>query len=160
MPRRAREKTETKTYHIMVRGVNKQLIFLDSDDRYRFIDILKRYKKACNFELYAYCLMGNHVHIVLKENDIPLETIFKKINTSYVVYFNKKHQRSGHLFQDRFKSEPINSDAQLLQTVRYVHRNPVKAGLCAAPSDYFFSSYMDYVSPFDPQKIYRRKNDL
>ncbi len=153
MARVAREKTETNTYHVMVRGINRQPIFLDSDDNYRFISILKKYKISCNFNLYAYCLMINHVHLVIKENDIPLGVIFKKINTSYALYFNKRHQRCGHLFQDRFRSEPIHDDPQLLQTVRYVHRNPVKAGICEDPSQYCYSSYMDFISPFDSETL-------
>ena len=145
MPRIARTKTETRTYHAMIRGVNKQAIFEDSEDRCVFIKLLDRYRKECRIKLFAYCLMGNHVHIVLQETSDPIDELFRKQNTAYAMYFNQKYHRCGHLFQDRFRSEPIINDAQLLQTVRYVHRNPVKAGICRTPEEYRFSSYKEYL---------------
>ena len=111
----------------MLRGINRQLIFEDDEDRSKFLDLLCRFKKECGFELSGYCLMGNHVHLLIKENAVPLERIIKKIGTAYVYYFNQKNDRVGHLFQDRFRSEVVHDDPQLLQTLRYIHRNPVKA---------------------------------
>ena len=145
MPRCARRKTETGAYHVMMRGINKQVIFNDNLDKLKFCDILKKYKDECGFELFSYCMMDNHVHIALRESEEPIETIFKKINTSYAYYFNQKYKRCGHLFQDRYRSEPIYDDAQLLQTVRYIHRNPLKAGMCKSLDSYLFSSYMEYL---------------
>ena len=145
MPRYARVKTNTKTYHIMMRGINKQVIFHDNVDRYKFLKILKNYKDECGFALFAYCLMDNHIHLLLQESDTPLEIVFKKINTSYAIYFNYKYSRVGHLFQDRFRSEAITSDPQLMQTARYIHRNPLKAGICDHPDEFRFSSYKEYI---------------
>jgi len=145
MPRIARVKTDTKTYHAMIRGVNKQIIFEEADDYKVFTKLLGRYGKECLLNMFAFCLMNNHVHIVLQETSESIAAFFRKLNTSYAMYFNQKYGRCGHLFQDRFKSEPINSDAQLMQTIRYVHRNPVKAGICQSPEQYVFSSYPEYI---------------
>ena len=144
MARHSREQSETGVYHVMLRGINRQLIFEDDEDRSKFLDLLCRFKKECGFELFGYCLMGNHVHLLIKENAVPLERIIKKIGTAYVYYFNQKYDRVGHLFQDRFRSEVVHDDPQLLQTLRYIHRNPVKAGMCSEPEEYSFSSYLQY----------------
>ena len=145
MPRTARIKNETSYYHIMLRAINRQSIFEDPKDKLKFLDILADYKTQLDFELLAYCIMDNHVHLVIHVNEAPLDVIFRKINTSFASDFNKRHERCGHLFQDRYKSEPITTEMQLLRTIRYVHFNPIKAGLCAAPDDYGFSSYKDYI---------------
>ncbi len=99
----------------------------------------------CNFALYAYCLMGNHVHMLVKVQEEALETIFKRIGGRYVYYFNVKYQRTGHLFQDRFKSEPVEDDAYFLTVLRYIHQNPVKAKLCHKVGEYPYSSYAEYL---------------
>ena len=110
MPRAARKKSNSGIYHIMLRGINRQQIFEDDEDNQRFIETLSKYKEECGYSIYAYCLMGNHLHILLKENQQDLTLIFKKIAGSYVYWYNWKYQRSGHLFQDRFKSEPVEDD--------------------------------------------------
>ena len=129
MPRTARKKTETGIYHIMLRGTDRRLLFTDDEDCDRFIDTLKRVKEISKFQLYAYCLMGNHVHLVLREGDEPLELVFKRLGASYAYYYNWKYQLQGHLFQDRFRSEPINDDAYVMDVLRYICQNPVKACL-------------------------------
>lgn len=144
MARAAREKSESGIYHVMIRGINHQQIFEDEEDSERFLLLLKRFKRECSFELLGYCLMGNHVHLLIREKEVPLQTIFRKLGASYVLYFNKKYGRIGHLFQDRFRSEVIRDAAQLLHTLRYIHLNPVKAGLCSFPEEYMFSSYNQY----------------
>ena len=144
MSRQSRARSATGVYHVMLRGINRQLIFEDDEDQSKFLDLLCRFKKECGFELFGYCLMGNHVHLLIKENAVPLETIFKKIGAAYVYYFNQKYDRVGHLFQDRFRSEVVHDDPQLLQTLRYIHRNPMKAGMCSEPEEYSFSSYLQY----------------
>ncbi len=149
MARQARQKCEAGIYHVMLRGVNRQPIFEDDEDSARFLSTLDRFKKECRCPVLAYCLMGNHVHLLIKENDTPLQVFFKKAGVSYVYYFNQKYDRVGPLFQDRYRSEPIQDDAQLLQTLRYIHRNPVKAGLCARPEEYRLSSYREYVTGED-----------
>lgn len=145
MPRGNRKLSASKVYHIMVRGNEKKDIFLDDKDRSKFLDILRDKKKAGEYYLYAYCLMSNHVHLVIKEGTDEISKIMKRINTSYAYYYNKKYKRVGHVFQDRFKSEGIDNDRYLLSVIRYVHNNPVKAGLVKAVPEYVWSSYSMYM---------------
>ena len=146
MPRAAREKSESGIYHVMLRGVNKQQIFEETEDYKKFIQILKECKEISKFELYAYCLMGNHIHLLLRVEKEPLETVFRRIGSRFVYWYNIKYELHGHLFQDRYKSEPIDDDAYFVVALRYILRNPVKAGLCKYAKEYKYSSYKDYVS--------------
>ncbi|WHH56948.1 transposase [Petroclostridium sp. X23] len=145
MPRIAREKSSTGIYHIMIRGINQQDIFEDDQDRQRYIQTLERFKKETNFELYAYCLMTNHVHLLIREKEVELSKILKKIGASYVYYFNWKYERKGHLFQDRYKSEIVESNSYFFTVIRYIHQNPVKAGF-SSMEEYKWSSYNSYTS--------------
>lgn len=145
MPRQARKKSESGIYHIMLRGINRQQIFEDAEDYYKFLAILEEYKAVCEYEIYAYCLMGNHIHLLLKEGTESLEQVFKRICGKFVYWYNIKYRRSGHLFQDRFKSEPVDSQEYLQTVIRYIHQNPVKAKLCRTISDYTYSSYAEYL---------------
>ena len=145
MPRTARKKSETDTYHVMLRGTNQQQIFEDDEDREKFLEILDTCKAASGFELFAYCLMGNHVHLLMRTKNENLDKIFKRIGARYVYWYNWKYQRSGHLFQDRFRSEPINNDRSLLAVLRYIHQNPLKVKLCDTLKEYQWSSYHEYI---------------
>jgi putative transposase len=144
MPREGRRLSESKIYHIMIRGNERKDIFLDNEDKKRFIEILNEKNKDRKFAIYAYCLMDNHVHILINEGSDEIGKIMKRINISYAYYFNKKYDRIGHLFQDRFKSEGIESDAYLLSVVRYIHNNPVKASMVKRVEEYKWSSYIIY----------------
>ena len=146
MPRQARRKSESGIYHIMLRGINQQQIFEDEEDGFRFLETLSKYKEQCGYEIYAYCLMGNHVHILLKEGKENLTLVLKRIAGSYVYWYNWKYRRCGHLFQDRFKSEPVEDDAYFLTVIRYIHQNPIKAGICKNIDGYKFSSYNEYIN--------------
>ena len=141
MPRTPRVKSSTCIYHAMLRGINQQQLFEDDDDNGYFLGVLDICKEISRYELYAYCLMGNHAHLLLKTVDEDLEHVFKRIGTRYAYWHNVKDKRSGHLFQDRFRSEPVETDKYLLAVLRYIHRNPIKAKICAAPDDYKWSSY-------------------
>jgi len=141
MPRIARVKEEFSTYHIIVRGNERRNIFFDDADREMYIDILNRMKNKYNFKLYSYCLMDNHVHLVINDNGNDISQIMKSISISYVILINRKYQRTGHLFQDRFKSRLIDSEEYLLEVSKYIHNNPVKIGISARPEDYRWSSY-------------------
>jgi REP element-mobilizing transposase RayT len=145
MPRQARKLSESKIYHVMIRGNEKKDIFLDNEDKIRFIDILCEKNKSQTYVVYAYCLMDNHVHLLLNEASDEISRIMKRINISYAYYFNKKYGRIGHLFQDRFKSEAIDTDSYLLSAVRYIHNNPVKAGIVQNVAAYKWSSYNLYI---------------
>ena len=144
MPRKARKKANSQTYHAMIRGIDRQQIFEDEEDYTTFIKILEDVQQKSKFELYAYCLMGNHVHLMIKEGEENIETIFKRIGEKYVYYYNTKYERIGHLFQDRFKSEPIDTESYFNVALRYIHQNPVKAGICPIVEDYPYSSYAEY----------------
>ena len=101
MARTARATGDSGIYHVMLRGINRQRIFEDDEDRDRFLEILKKSKEKDGFDLIAWCLMPNHVHLMIHENEVKLGTIFRRIGASYVYWFNGKYERTGHLFQDR-----------------------------------------------------------
>lgn len=147
MPRHQRIPSETGTYHVMMRGNEKKNLFLDDKDKQRFINTLFVKKEETDFIVYAYCLMDNHVHLLVKEGPEGLATMMKRINASYAYYFNQKYHRVGHLFQDRFKSEPIEDERYLFAVMRYIHNNPVKAGITKNPEQYKWSSYNIYLNP-------------
>ena len=144
MPRQARRQSESGIYHIMLRGINQQQIFEDEEDNEKFIEVLKDCKLISGYKIYAYCLMGNHLHLLLKVEKENLEQIFKRIGARYVYWYNWKYRRKGHLFQDRFKSEPVDDDPYFLAALRYIHQNPVKAGIGGL--DYKYSSYNEYIN--------------
>ena len=143
MPRQARALSESGYYHVINRGIGKQILFEDADDFQRFLDTLKRYIEEEHFELISYCLMENHFHLLV-HTETELDRIMKRICCSYAYYYNEKYGRTGHLFQDRFRSEAIKDDKQLLATVRYIHNNPQKAGICRR-EEYTWSSWREYV---------------
>lgn len=143
MPRNLRIKSRTDTYHIMIRGVNKNIIFEKDEDREKLLQILSYYKNKFMIDIYSYCLMDNHVHILLKSEE-NLDKFMQCIQTVYALYFNKKYKRVGHLFQDRFKSIPVENDKYLLECIRYIHQNPVKAKISSI-ENYKWSSYQEYI---------------
>ena len=136
MPRAARKRSESGIYHIVMRGINRQVIFFEREDFLRFIETLQKYKNICEYQLFSYCLMDNHVHLLIKEGKEPLETIMRRICGSYVFWYNRKYDRIGYLFQDRFKSEAIKDDTYFLTVLRYIFQNPVKAGIVKNVIDY------------------------
>lgn len=152
MPRRARGKSSSGIYHTMMRGVGRGNIFADAEDKVRFIETLIRFKRLCGFLIYGYCLMSNHLHLLIKEQAENISEIIKRIGVSYVSWYNTRHDRSGHLFQGRFKSEAVEDDRYLLAVLRYIHQNPVKAGMVKKVSGYRWSSYTEYLSE-KPQLI-------
>lgn len=149
MPRQARKKSNCGIYHIMLRGVNGQQIFEEQEDCDKFLQVLKDCKAISGYKVFAYCLMGNHIHILLQEINEPIEVLMKRIATRFVYWYNIKYQRAGHLFQDRFKSEPIEDDAYFLTVLRYIHQNPVKAGICKSVKAYEHSSYNEFFKKSD-----------
>ena len=144
MPTAKRKISSLGIYHVIYRGINKQDVFEDAEDFERFLETLRKYQPICGFELLGYCLMSNHVHLIIKPGETPLGRIFQRVIPSFVYWYNRKYERVGSLFQSPFKSTPINSNDQLLTAVRYVHCNPVKAGICPKPQDYKYSSFKNY----------------
>ena len=143
MPRTARIKSKTGIYHVMLRGIGKQNIFEDDLDKQKFMMLLTEAKQKSQFSLYAYCLMNNHVHLLLKTGKEPLEIIIKRIGSNYAYWYNTRYERIGHLFQDRFKSEPVEDEIYLKTVIRYIHNNPVKGGL-SKDLHYPYSSFAAY----------------
>lgn len=125
----------------MIRGINRQDIFYCDNDRYRYLSTIKRFCHELKIDIITYCLMSNHVHLLVYAKS-DLDLFVKKISSSYVYYFNLKYDRIGHLFQDRFKSEPIETDGYLLTVARYILQNPQKAGICKM-QNYFWNSWND-----------------
>ena len=144
MSRSIREESKLGCYHVMQRGAGKQILFEDEEDYTRYYHKLVYCRKELDFELLAFCLMNNHVHLLVKTDDIEiLVTLMRRLGTSYGKYYNGKYSHVGSVFQDRFRSEPINGEGRLLRCVRYIHNNPSKAGFCAREK-YRWSSYVDY----------------
>ncbi len=147
LPRKARQKSESGIYHIIMRGLNRQVIFNEDEDCHKFLQTLQQYKKISGYHIYAYCLMSNHIHLLMKIEHEPLEQVMRRICGKFVYWYNKKYDRAGYLFQDRFKSEPVEEDSYLLTVIRYIHQNPMKANLVKRIEHYLWSSYNAYTRP-------------
>ncbi len=156
MPRQARQTSGTGIYHVMMRGINHQNIFEEQEDYYQFLNTLDMMAQSYepdgipsgrNYTLYAYCLMSNHIHLLIREREDTIGMAIKRIASSYVYYYNHKYSRDGHLFRERYKSEPVNDMAYFVTLLRYIHQNPVKAGIVNEVKDYEFSSWHEYEAP-------------
>lgn len=137
-------------YHVYSRGNQKQAIFLSDEDRYYFLKALGDASTKFGVVFHGYCLMPNHYHLIAETLLAKLSKVMHLVNTTYTVYFNKKRMRCGHLFQGRFKSILIEVEAYAQELTRYIHLNPVRAGLAALPEDYFWSSYKEYIGSRKP----------
>jgi len=145
MPRIKRQIFDNGIYHILNRGHNKDRLFRTSADYNRFKEILARYEEEHSFEIYHYCIMPNHFHLlmrILKADDLP--PLMKGICQSYANYHRKAYDHIGYLFQNRYKSIFIDKDSYLLECARYIERNPVRANIVKDPSEYPWSSYNHY----------------
>ena len=141
MPRVTRMPSESGVYHVMARGINQSQLFYDDEDRQAFLERLGRYKAECGFFIYAWCLMGNHVHLLVREGDVALSDAMKRLLLSYSHYFNGKYDRKGYLYQDRYGRKPVDGDSYLLAAVRYIHRNPLEVG----ESIRYWTSFDEYM---------------
>jgi putative transposase len=141
VPRKPREEVEGGVYHVYARGNAKQRIFLDDRDRQTYLALLRREIERRNWRCLAYCLMNNHVHLVIETPEANLGRGMQRLHGAYAQIFNERHGRVGHLFQGRYGAVRIDSDEQLLTTLAYVASNPVRSGLCARPVDWHWSSY-------------------
>ena len=133
-------------YHIYNRGNHKQDIFLEKADYLGYLERLRKYKEKHKISIICYCLIPNHIHLLARQDgDSPLYKFMHSLHTSYSMYFNRKHDKVGHLFQNRFKQKEITNDEYLLQVSSYIHLNPLIGGLIEKLEDYQWSSYPDYI---------------
>lgn len=145
MPRMARKMSSTKVYHVILRGNGKQDIFFDEQDYKKFIKEIVNTKEKYKYELYAYCLMTNHVHLIIYDKHDRLSKIMQSLAVTYSAYFSKKHEKVGHLFQNRFLSKEVETSKYLKQVCRYIHQNPEKAKISKV-NNYKWSSYKEYIT--------------
>lgn len=127
MPRAARIDIPGVLYHVIVRGIERRDIFLDDDDRHSFVQRMSSLLEKTNTRCLAWALIPNHFHLLIRTSDVKLATFMRRLLTGYAVVFNLRHNRSGHLFQNRYKSIICQEDAYLLELVRYIHLNPIRA---------------------------------
>ena len=130
MARRPRAHAESGFYHVILKGSGSQIIFEDDSDRRSFLSYLDMYRRAFDVRIIAWCLMSNHVHMIISDDADALSDFMHSLTSAYACKFNRRHQRTGPLFNGRFHSVAITSEGQLLNAVRYVHDKPVKGGIC------------------------------
>ncbi|WP_404405016.1 transposase [Jeotgalibacillus malaysiensis] len=152
MPREPRKISKSGIYHVHSKGTNYQMIFYDDHDRIRFLKELESIKDEGDFQLYGWCLMDNHFHLIIKIASVSISRIMQKLNGSYVRYFNAKYRALGSLYYDRFKSHEVENLQYLYTLIRYVHYNPVRAKLVSEPSQWIWSSCRDYYGQTTPFK--------
>ncbi len=153
MPRKPRIEFEGAFYHVIARGNQRQKIFNDESDCRKYLQLLTIYKNRYNYRLYAYVLMSNHVHLLIETGEVSLSKILQGIHQSYTMYFNRKNQTVGHLFQGRYKGILCDRDAYLLMLLKYIHYNPVRAGIAATADKYLWSSHYAYSGKTKPNSL-------
>ena len=141
MPRRPRENVEGGIYHVYARGNSGEIIYCDDVDRHIYLRMLGKAIDAKRWRCLAYCLMDNHVHLLLETPEANLSSGMQRLHARYAQTFNARHGRSGHVFQGRYGAVLIRSDAQLLAAAAYIARNPIDAGLCKRPEDWPWGSH-------------------
>ena len=160
MTRQIRQQSSTGIHHVMLRGINRQTMFEDEDDYRKFVFILKdmvqphdqlRRPLPPRCAIYSYCLMPNHVHLLIQEKTDKLAAVMRDVASRFARYYNDKYEHFGHLFQDRYKSEPVNDAAYFLILIRYIHQNPIAAGLCNDVESYEWSSWFEFTA--DPRRL-------
>ena len=145
MPRKARQESGTGFYHVIARGLDKESVFQAGAEKRRMREIIGENLEKYQVSVYAYCLMSNHIHLLVKADLKNLSLFMAKILAKYAHYYNYKHHRTGYVFQGRFRSQCIESEAYFWNCLRYVHLNPVKAKLCKRPASYPYSSMAEYM---------------
>lgn len=158
MARRPRLFAAGVLYHVIVRGNQRQKTFTSESDYHAYIERLARYRKKYDYVLHAYCLMPNHAHLLVESSEQPLAKFMQGLQQSYSQYFNLKHHKSGHVFEGRYKAIICEKDEYLLELIRYIHLNPVRAGMVQVPERYRDSSHHAYLQgkateTIDPAKV-------
>jgi putative transposase len=134
------------TYHITARGNRRTALFEDQNDYLTYLSILEDVRSQYPFILHSYCLMTNHIHLQLETTSHHIQLIMKEMHSRYAIYFNRRHDYIGHLFQGRYGAKLIDSVAYFLDASRYIHLNPVEANIVQFPHDYRWSSYPAYIT--------------
>lgn len=146
MPRLPRNYFQTSFYHVISQGIEKIFIFNDNNEINKYISFMKKLNVEYFVKIIAYCIMNNHAHLLLEVNNVTnLSAYMHRLNTKYAQYYNKKHNRVGFVFRNRFKSEGILSEEYLYNCINYIFYNPVKAGICNHPKEYPYSNYNEYI---------------
>jgi len=145
MPRPPRLDAAGAVTHVVARGNERRPVFREDADRERYLELLAEACARHGARVFAYCLMPNHLHLALQSGEVAVSRVVHDVHSRYAQYFNRRHDRSGHLFQGRFQGLLIDRDAYLLEVVRYIHRNPVKARIVANPEDFPWSSHRAYL---------------
>lgn len=146
MPRKARSNQISGYYHVMSQGINKEYIFQKKSYIEKYKELMLEKSKDLDISILSYCIMNNHVHILINANKISnLSKYMQRLNTTYSNFYNKINKRVGYVFRDRFLSQEILSEKQLFCCIRYIHYNPVKAGIVKFVSDYQHSSYNEFI---------------
>lgn len=146
MPRKPRNINVSQFYHVLVQGIKKEFIFDKEIFIKEYLNLLFFHQKNLDINIMAYCIMNNHAHILINtENILNLEILMKKVNQKFAQYYNFKEDRVGHVFRNRYLSEPIEDRKHLLNCLAYIHNNPVKANIVKNCSEYKYSSYNDYL---------------
>lgn len=141
-------RTVTGFYHVCARGVGKQLIFEGDEDRWEFLELMRECCREAGVTVIAWCLMGNHVHLVLADYEDAMSAAMHRLLLTYARRFNKRTGRTGHLFQNRFDRRSLDTDRYLMAAIRYVHANPQEAGI-ALIERYPWSSFAEYLRAYD-----------
>ena len=146
MPRQRRIWFPGAIYHITCCGNCKEALFYDETDFLRYLSILESVRYQYPFYLHSYCLMTNHIHLLVETTHAHIKDIMKMLNFHYALHFNKRHNFIGHVFQDRYHSDLIDSAKYFLQASKYIHLNPKKASIVEQPANYRWSSYKSFIS--------------
>jgi len=144
MARKPRIHYEGALYHVISRGNNREYIFEKDEDKKIYLETMLRYKEKYKFKLYAYCIMDSHAHLLIEVDKVPLSKIMQGIQQVFTMKYNKKYNRTGHVFEQRYKAILCNKDEYLLSLVRYIHQNPVRAGI-QEKLNYEWSSHRTYI---------------
>ena len=153
VPRKLREEVEGGVYHVFARGNDKRLIYRDDIDRRTYLVMLRGTVRECRWRLLGYCLMDNHVHLLIETPEANLGRGIQRMHGLYAREFNARHRRAGHLFQGRYGAVRIKTDEQLWTVAVYVAMNPVEAGLCATPDEWPWSSHSATLAATAPEWI-------
>lgn len=154
MARKPRKYSETGIYHVILRGINREKIFGDTYEKEKLLKILRCYfvggqtrtPDKHQGRLFAFCILDNHVHLLLKESFFGISNLMQRIGTAYAIFYNRRHGRSGPVFESRYTSIPVEGTRYFSNALRYIHNNPVKAKIVQQPKDYIWSSMYFYLN--------------